>query len=1304
MNQNNSSQNIKNILIQKSLAYEEKVSSTNSIFYLIQICRLTILKTSLNFIDYKETVREDLFKSLTVLNVMCFWLSILPFLGFLIRLPNQKNDSNFLVHFVNTNLPGLSGKTKEINWETFSYNFDYTDRFINSITNISFDTDVILVKDKLNNTTFETFIEVNNVPTKKSFQRFQPRNFSNLKNSTNISLDEIPLKLESLNGNSFNYQTNVDIQKNSVLNQSKLFSHSLTTENSTQKTSNQLGGLKIFQTKKIETGETEISNLKGSVFSQSELKNWNNFNNAQEKFWDYFRQVALKFEKSNQGLFDLGVLKTETTFLFPRLMTGYDYPDMKDTKVLQSYLSDKANQKLSHFTSITPPNSLLLSSKFTEFSNSLKQPVFEISSTKNDETVVYYIETDGYFNDVKVKNKATVKNSILDSIITNNSKTTKPLYFFGNLGQEDLKNYVLKLEDAITDWENQEKEKVSCDHVIINDSGKTLFSLLNPNVSNNKNSFFYTVKTNDLIDNKTNSLIPISLIDENFLNLQQSHFFTFNTRDINKNINYYPFKNFLNNLDLTQVNHSNEILNFDSPLVEYSSSLYTREVGDYWIPKLKTDTLGSKDTFHNLNQTITIESVFAISLIGFFMSLVLLLKSAYSDYAKELSSYLLDVITSGKGLPLDPSTIEWLNEELGLEEKKGGIRIFPKGFSNKRFTDIAGIKSLLPELSELVWFLRNKGRKFSVTRLTNKNILLVGPPGTGKTLLVQTLAAEANVPVIAQSTNMLSSVGNDLTPADAIRMAFEKARSLAPAILFLDELDSLGTKRDSLLVNPVDELSTASNISLSKPPAIRKFYQKDKNFNFEDFELGQIGVENQTDLVSNQVRINITNQANKKLEQERDQVAALTQLLIEIDGFQSNHEILVIGATNRPAVLDPALTRPGRFSKVISVPLPDKSKRIEIIKLYANTLGWDNDISWSYLAKSTQGFSSGDLAAMTNQSGIQAILNGTKHTLETFEHAIKILTTYPTEKIEAFDKFVTIRESYYKSAQVLLSYSFNMVNQPAFIELTKRQPNPRAFQINSNFINDPGRLRTREELENILISLLAGKAGELLILLSHYKQTYSYWESDLAKQDLFEATKTALTMIEDWYFYTDLMKNATTNKFLTIPTTLTTAEYRNNSEVLEFLNEMSFYLDQELTTQFRLPELPVSFESLFQRARWKVDVTQEISQLDPAFGEWTRFHLPDPQETERNPEWIPPEEHYSEMYTGDLDQNKNVFSVKFKQLQEIQSERLLHSILLSAFNKAFNFLDEKRETLDTISFSLLQRRILRDYEIQRYLK
>lgn len=1273
-----------------------KLENTNrsSLFYFLNIFQLTVLKYYLNILDSKETAKDQINKSLTLFNYFCFWLSISPFLWFICKLPVSTNRST-----LSTNLPGLHTFSNEMFWETILNSFDYNEKLFDSVHDLEINPNSFLVNHTKLNNSIQTLINVSSNSSRTEFKEFKPRELEQTKSIFDQrDLDEIPEKLES-NIRSFK-KTNLNLNvpktnindldsfyvKSEQEKTAKVFTLDLkkpTTQEQKVKAviSKEKTKLKLLKTNLFALEPGNLSKQTATNFSSKQNETWSNFSLASELVHKYSRNL---FFQSLQSVKSPSLVSktSEPNYLRPRFMTGYNYPDLTEHQIWQLKLSEFLKTEPHQLTVSYYPKSIYFSSlPFSKILQpaAISSPIYDIGQSQTETGRESFISYDPKTLDLLVKNRFSTQLSLFQQSVSNNLETVKPVYFFANLDKTSLTNLV------------NSNNLVTFDHNFANLNHSifrtpTFFSSLDPVLTQEDletryhqlpvNNLFHegllAIPVSDL-RNGTVAFVPSTNGNQSFKIL----FF--------KNANSTELFHNLFHSDSKETNQNNlrilnQLLNINTN-IEYSANLYKREIGSYWKTKIN-----QTDEFLTLNEILTSSSVLSISLFGFLISSFLILKTAYEDYAKEFSSYLLDLISSGKGLILDPSTIEWLNQELGLEEKKGGIRVFPKQFSKKRFTDIAGIKQLLPELSELVWFLRNKGRKFKITPLTSKSLLLVGPPGTGKTLLVQALAGEAEVPVVAQSTSVLASMQQDLTPGDAIRLAFQKARSLAPCILFLDELDSLGLKRDSLLTNNSQQVIGLANEEIKAIP----FFEKTTSQEIE------ISENSDSDYLTNQLRINITNEFNSRKQQEREQVAALTQLLIEIDGLQTNAGILVIGATNRAHILDPALTRPGRFSKIINLPLPDKLKRIEIFKLRATQLGWESQINWEYLAHRTKGFSAGDLSTIVNQSAIQAILDNSKHTLESFENAITVLTTYPIERGKlgetSQDPYSTKREVYYKVAQSLYNYHEDVEGKAAFVELTPRQPNPRHYQILANVNNDKNHLRTRLELEKVVTSLVAGKAGELLMLLTSEQKTNFYWESDLAKNDFYEATKLVLIMFQEWYLYSSFLQQ---QKFLLIPTNQNQLEYRKNEELFSLFEETVRYLEQQLTNQFSFSE------SFAQRAQWKTNVLQEMTNIDSLFAEWSRFHLPDPQETERNPEWIPPEEYYHDNETKRLidSLNETPELVGFSELVLIERDRYLQTILFSSFNKAFTLLDTNRELLDILACFLFKHKILRSFEL-----
>ena len=235
-------------------------------------------------------------------------------------------------------------------------------------------------------------------------------------------------------------------------------------------------------------------------------------------------------------------------------------------------------------------------------------------------------------------------------------------------------------------------------------------------------------------------------------------------------------------------------------------------------------------------------------------------------------------------------------------EKKTGVS----------FSDVAGEEEAKESLTELVDFLKNPSKYKQIGARLPKGALLVGPPGTGKTLLAKALAGEAGVPFFSLSgsdfVEMFVGVG-----ASRVRDLFKQATSMAPCIIFIDEIDAIGKSRDT-----------------------------------------QFGGGND----------------------EREQT--LNQLLSEMDGFDSSKGIIILGATNRPEVLDKALLRPGRFDRRIIVEKPDLKGRIDVLRVHAHDVLMDETVDLEEIALATSGAVGADLANMVNEAAIMAVKDGRK--------------------------------------------------------------------------------------------------------------------------------------------------------------------------------------------------------------------------------------------------------------------------------------------------------------------------------------
>ena len=286
-----------------------------------------------------------------------------------------------------------------------------------------------------------------------------------------------------------------------------------------------------------------------------------------------------------------------------------------------------------------------------------------------------------------------------------------------------------------------------------------------------------------------------------------------------------------------------------------------------------------------------------------------------------------------------------------------------------------------------------------------KGFLFTGPPGTGKTLLVQAIAGETSVPVVTQSGGLLQNPRLRGKGALTLHKLFLRAREIAPCIIFIDEIDGIGTRRQFLplyidIYGRYDPIEWLESDEVSFPPKIyqvklqrRAEFLDDHDPYWEEPEFTQT-------VQSARIPIDVLQDLQFTRGARSEQLSMLTQLLIELDGLHSLENILVIGATNRLEILDPALMRPGRFQRILRFHLPNYHARINLLKLYTHSskIGIEN-ISWDYFSKRTHGLSSADIASIVFASELTAIQQSKTHTFETLERGIDLITSFPSDPV-----------------------------------------------------------------------------------------------------------------------------------------------------------------------------------------------------------------------------------------------------------------------------------------------------------------
>lgn len=333
--------------------------------------------------------------------------------------------------------------------------------------------------------------------------------------------------------------------------------------------------------------------------------------------------------------------------------------------------------------------------------------------------------------------------------------------------------------------------------------------------------------------------------------------------------------------------------------------------------------------------------------------------------------------------------------------------------TNTTFKDVAGLDEEKNELIEVVDFLKEPKKFQEMGAKIPRGILLCGKPGTGKTLIAKAIAGEAGVPFISMSGSefieMFAGLG-----ASRVRKLFEKAKKIAPCIIFIDEIDAIGARR--------------TNAS------------------------GAESENNQT----------------------------LNQLLVEMDGFDTNETVIVLAATNRPEMLDKALLRPGRFDRQITIAAPDARGREEILKIHGKNKKFADDIDLKNIAEDTAGFTGAELANVLNEAAIVATINKHKKIqMSDLEEAVKKVTVgleKHSRVISDKDKRLT---AYHEAGHAIVSKFLETQTDVKEVSII---PRGLAGGYTMYKTNEDKYYISKTEMEEKLIALLGGRAAEKIAL------------------------------------------------------------------------------------------------------------------------------------------------------------------------------------------------------------------------------
>ena len=368
---------------------------------------------------------------------------------------------------------------------------------------------------------------------------------------------------------------------------------------------------------------------------------------------------------------------------------------------------------------------------------------------------------------------------------------------------------------------------------------------------------------------------------------------------------------------------------------------------------------------------------------------------------------------------------------------KANAKVYVEKKTGVTFRDVAGQDEAKESLQEIIDILHNPQKYTDIGAKLPKGVLLVGPPGTGKTLLAKAVAGEAGVPFFSISgsdfVEMFVGVG-----ASRVRDLFKEASKMAPCIIFIDEIDTIGKSRDNRMGG----------------------------------------------------------------NDEREQT--LNQLLAELDGFDPGKGVIVLGATNRPEVLDKALLRPGRFDRRITIDRPNLAGRMATLQVHTRKIKLAEDVNLKKIALATAGCVGADLANLVNEAALRAVRNGRRLvTQEDLLASFEFVIAGSEKKNSVLTEFEKKLVAYHEVGHAMVAYKQKNAEPVQKITIVPHTEGSLGYTLLMPE-EDKTNLRTREELMAKITVSMGGRAAEEVVL---------HTMTNGASQDIQEATSIARNMV-----------------------------------------------------------------------------------------------------------------------------------------------------------------------------------------------